>query len=313
MKKILDICKRLRILQIGGVVLLLVIVRYCLINSILSIGGFTIQMPTYLFVLLVIALGALVLAGYTIDDYFDTKKDVIVRPNQNIVKTNIERITAIKLHVILNFVAIILGGYVSYKTGVINLTVLYILATGLMWFYSTSYKKNKIFGQFIISLMVAFIPIIVLLYEIPFLNGFYEEQMKADDFNFLYLFNWLGIFSLALFLGQFAKNLIKANLKDAVLYDETDNKLTNITIASLYLALMVVSILVTKSIFDTVKWAQAYIIIFSILLPLVTIINICGNKGIKNLKIQLLMSKAIVISIALFGIIIAIVLQKGLL
>lgn len=313
MKKILDVCKRLRILQIGGIVLLLMIVRYCIINSILSIGGFSIQMPTYLFVLLVVALGALVLAGYTIDDYFDTKKDVIVRPNQNIVKTKIERITAIKLHVILNFVAIILGGYVSYKTGVINLTVLYILATGLMWFYSTSYKKNKIFGQFIISLMVAFIPIIGLLYEIPFLNGFYEDQMKADDFNFLYLFNWLGIFSLALFLGQFAKNLIKANLKDLVLYDETDNRLTNITIASLYMGLILVSIYVTKSIFETVKWAQAYIIVFSILLPLVTIINLCGRKNIKSLKIQLLMSKAIVISIALFGIIIAIVLQKGLL
>jgi 4-hydroxybenzoate polyprenyltransferase len=185
------------------------IMRYCIIWPFLTINHFELQMDGFHFFLLVLSTVLIAAAGYVINDYFDTGTDRLNRPSQVVIDRSIQRRQAMLIHFILNLTGIGIGVYLSYYIGVSELSIIFILATGLLWFYSTDYKRQFLVGNVIVSIMTGIVPLMVILYEMPLLNEKYGLIMLRNQANFNYIFFWIAAFSFFAFLTTLLREIIK--------------------------------------------------------------------------------------------------------
>ena len=185
------------------------LMRYAVVKPLLNYYGFELQLPLWVFLLLVLATISLTAAGYVINDYFDTKTDILNRPSTVVIDTIIHRRKAMMLHIVLNIIGIITGVFVSFYVGIPALSLIFILVTGVLWFYSTSYKKQFLIGNIIVGILTAMVPFMVVLFEIPPLNEYYSLVLKDDIINFKYIIIWVGGFSIFAFLLTITREIIK--------------------------------------------------------------------------------------------------------
>ena len=146
------------------------LMRWSIIYPILKVNNFHLQFSEFNFFLLVLSTIFLAAAGYVINDYFDRKTDLLNRPDTVIVGTVIKRRVAMILHIVINIIGIGLGFYILLSIGIYKLGFIYIIIAGILWYYSTSYKRHFLIGNIIVALLTALVPLMVVLYEIPLLN-----------------------------------------------------------------------------------------------------------------------------------------------
>ncbi len=185
------------------------LMRYCIVGPILSINGFELQLDHFHFALLVLSSVLITAAGYVINDYFDTKTDMLNRPDTVLVGKHITRRMAILIHIILNILGVGIGFYLSIKSGIFALGLAYILASGILWFYSTTYKRQFLIGNLIVAIFTAMVPFIVVIFEVPMLNRVYREVLIQNNMNFNNILGWVGGFSIFAFLGTLVREIIK--------------------------------------------------------------------------------------------------------
>ena len=113
------------------------------------------------------------------------------------------------IHVVLNVIGVGLGIYLSVKIGILALGVAYILASGILWFYSTTYKRQFLIGNLIVSIFTGIVPFVVVLFEVPLLNEAYRDILLAYGINFNGLFAWVGGFAFFAFLSNLVREIIK--------------------------------------------------------------------------------------------------------
>lgn len=176
-------------------------VRYFVIKPMLDINNFTLQMADWAFVLLVISVCCLIAGAYVINDYFDTKTDRISGVKDVVVGRSVSRRVAISLHSILNLIAIGISFYLGAAIGIWKIGILFLLVSGILWFYSSIYKRFFITGNLIVAIMAALIPVSVLVYEIPLLNMAYADMLIKTNTNFMFMFSWIGGISWFIFLN----------------------------------------------------------------------------------------------------------------
>ena len=113
------------------------------------------------------------------------------------------------LHSVLNIIGVGIGIYLGFYIELPVLSVVFLLATGLLWFYSTSYKRQFLVGNLSVSFLTGLVPLMVVLFEIPLLNRVYGELMLQHNVNFNYIFAWVGGFSFFAFMTTLVRELIK--------------------------------------------------------------------------------------------------------
>lgn len=177
------------------------VVRYFVIRPILEINHFSLQMTNEGFTLLVVAVCCLVSAAHVINDYFDTKADRIAGIRDVVVGRSISRRVAMSLHTILNIVAVGIAFWLGFAVGVWKIGLLFLLISGILWFYSSTYKHYFVVGNLVAAIMAALVPVSVVVFEIPLLNMAYAEILIETNTNFLFLFNWIGGISWFIFLN----------------------------------------------------------------------------------------------------------------
>jgi 4-hydroxybenzoate polyprenyltransferase len=201
------------------VILTMVLMRYAVIEPVISKIGvimqngtgeeipMTLQCSLKDFILLVIATVCLTAGGYVINDYFDIKTDLINK-GKVIVGTRIPRRQAMMWHNIFNITGVSLGFYISWKSGYFWLGVMFLLVSGLLYFYSASYKRQFLIGNIVVAVLVAMVPLLVVIYEWPALYRYYSANaVSLPDFNFILY--WVGGFSIFAFLTTLAREIIK--------------------------------------------------------------------------------------------------------
>ncbi|MFA8436450.1 MAG: UbiA family prenyltransferase [Marinifilaceae bacterium] len=193
--------KLMRLPNLIIIALTMYVMRYCIIRPILAINDMKLQLSDLNFLILVLSVCCMSAAGYVINDYFDTKADRL-NSKKVIVGSSVTRRKAMALHTVLNFCSILLGGYISWYIGYWQFVFIYIMASGILWFYSTSYKYHFLLGSVLVSLLTATIPFMVVVFEIPMLNKAYAEVLLASKTNFNYLLYWVGAFSFFAFVGM---------------------------------------------------------------------------------------------------------------
>jgi 4-hydroxybenzoate polyprenyltransferase len=201
------------------VILTMVMMRYFIIEPL--IGKVTVilaassgkpvpmelQFPLISFVILVLSTVFITAGGYVINDYFDIKTDLINR-GEVIVGTKVPRRLAMMWHSIFNILGVAGGFYISWKAGYFWMGVLFIIVSGLLYFYSASYKRQFLIGNLIVAFLTAMVPLLVVLYEWPALYQYYS--VNADSVPGLsFLFYWVGGFALFAFLTTLAREIIK--------------------------------------------------------------------------------------------------------
>jgi 4-hydroxybenzoate polyprenyltransferase len=185
------------------------LMRFCIIAPMLKSNGFDLQMSNFDFSLLVLATVCLTAGGYVINDYFDRKTDLVNHPDTVIVGLLIKRRWAMAFHIVFNSIGILSGLYLSYKVHALYLGVLFILGSGILWFYSTTYKRQLIIGNLIVSFSTGMVPVLVLLFELPLISSRFGSIIDAMGINANQLAGWILGFALFGFLISLIREIIK--------------------------------------------------------------------------------------------------------
>jgi len=185
------------------------LIRYCVIRPLLLPSGMDLQLGDFDFFLLSLSTVMIAAAGYVINDYFDTKTDTINRPESVVIDRGVKRRVAIGAHVVINFIGILLGTYVGIKAGIYKLGLIHVLSAGVLWFYSTNFKRQLIIGNLMVSILTALVPMIVVLYEIPLLNSTYHDLLLEANANLNFIIKFVGAFALFAFLTSLVREIVK--------------------------------------------------------------------------------------------------------
>jgi 4-hydroxybenzoate polyprenyltransferase len=111
------------------------------------------------FLKLTLATVFIAAAGYIINDYYDIKIDAINKPERVVVGKAIRRRPAMFTHMVLSFIGIALGFWLSIPVGLINLG-----AVLLLWGYSARFKKMPLVGNVVVALLSASMLLVVAVY-----------------------------------------------------------------------------------------------------------------------------------------------------
>lgn len=92
--------------------------------------------------MLVLASASAIAAGYIINNFYDSEKDLINRPFKSRLDRLVSQNTKLSFYFVLNFIAVILASYVSFKA--VLFFSIYIFG---IWFYSHKLKKLPFIGN----------------------------------------------------------------------------------------------------------------------------------------------------------------------
>jgi len=175
---------------------------------ILDAVAFGEQLPWFVLVLLMAGTALIAAGGYVINDYFDVKIDRINRPDEVVVTRSVSKPTAMRLSLCLSGVGIACGIAVAALLRSVTIGIIFIAVPGLLWFYSSSYKRLFMLGNIVIALLAAMTPLLVALSNVAVLEMRYGIIMPYISLEHdLYI--WLGGFAVFAFLLTWIREIIK--------------------------------------------------------------------------------------------------------
>ena len=199
------------------IIITMLAIRYGVEYPFLKFNGFEFQFPLFKFILLILSVVLIAAGGYAINDYFDRKIDLLNRPNKVVVGTHFDSRNAMTIHNLFTFIGLMIGLYLSYDIGHLNFSFIFAIITGALWFYSTIYKRQLIVGNIIIAILTAIVPFMVLLYDLPLINQYYNLVFVKNPqyvIEMRYMMYAVFIFSGFAFLSTLVREIIK-DMEDA--------------------------------------------------------------------------------------------------
>jgi 4-hydroxybenzoate polyprenyltransferase len=109
--------------------------------------------------IIVIASTLTIASGYIINNFYDSKKDLINRPNKSQIDRLVSQRTKLQVYFTVNFVVALLAMLVSFKA-----VLFFSVYIFLIWFYSHKLKKYPIIGNLNASLLAVLPFFAILLY-----------------------------------------------------------------------------------------------------------------------------------------------------
>ena len=102
--------------------------------------------------MLVLASSSAIAAGYIINSFYDSEKDLINRPRKTMLDRLVSQRSKLTAYFVLNFISVIFASYVSFRA--VIFFSLYIFG---IWFYSHKLKKHPFIGN-LVAAILAVIP-----------------------------------------------------------------------------------------------------------------------------------------------------------
>ena len=166
------------------------------------------QLPWYILLLIAAATILIAAGGYVINDYFDIKIDRINRPDQLIVTQYISKENAMRLSIGLSGVGMVCGLVAAWLLRSSTIAILFAIIPGLLWFYSSSYKRLLIIGNVTIALLSALSPMMVAIANVAQLQLKYSTILPYTTLEHD-IYAWVGGFSLFAFLLTWIREIVK--------------------------------------------------------------------------------------------------------
>lgn len=147
--------------------------------------------------MLVLASSATIAAGYIINSFYDSEKDLINRPQKTMIDRLVSQNTKLSFYFILNFLAVVLASYVSFRAVVFF--AFYIFS---IWLYSHKLKKIPLLGNIFSALLTVTPFFAIFIYY----RNFNEDIFFHATFLFLLLSIREMVKDLENLQGDFTQN-----------------------------------------------------------------------------------------------------------
>lgn len=115
-------------------------------------------------------------SGYIINNFYDSEKDLINRPNKSMLDRLVSQKTKLQVYFSLNFIATALAYIISWRAALFFAVYIF-----LIWFYSHKLKKYPMIGNLTASLLAVLPFFGILLY----FKNFYHVIFAHATFLFL--------------------------------------------------------------------------------------------------------------------------------
>lgn len=158
------------------IMLIMYILRYFLIVPWMRVCNDYPFFSDMLFHLLVVATVFIAAAGYAINDYYDQLIDGVNSTKKQVVGVTISARVTYLLFWVLSVMGSLIGIYISYIVGNVNLAFIFMIVSCMLYFYSLKYKRLLLWG----NLVVAFLSALVLM--LPWLFEFFTLSKRPAEF-----------------------------------------------------------------------------------------------------------------------------------
>jgi 4-hydroxybenzoate polyprenyltransferase len=180
----------IRLPNLFFIVLTQLLFHGAIIDPVKKAAGSMAVIDGFLFILLIVASVLIAAAGYIINDYFDINIDLVNKPQGNVVDSVVSRRWAMAWHFVLSGAGLLLSAWITWKTGLLYILSGNLLCVLLLFGYSVSLKRKHLSGNVLISLLTAWVILVISISEINFLTitepGIAEAGNKIMRIGFLY-------------------------------------------------------------------------------------------------------------------------------
>lgn len=128
--------------------------------------------------IIILASSLTIASGYIINNFYDSKKDLINRPNKSQLDRLVRQKTKLQVYFIVNFIVFLIAFFVSFRAVLFFSTYIF-----LIWFYSHKLKKMLIIG----NLTASFLGVIPFFAILLYYKNLYPQIFANATFLFLLL------------------------------------------------------------------------------------------------------------------------------
>jgi len=128
--------------------------------------------------IIVIVSSLTIASGYIINNFYDSEKDLINRPNKSQLDRLVSQKTKLKVYFTVNFIVFLLSFFVSFRAVLFFSTYIFMI-----WFYSHKLKKMAIVG----NMTAAFLAVLPFFAILLYYKNIYPQIFAHANFLFLLL------------------------------------------------------------------------------------------------------------------------------
>ena len=163
----------------------------------------------YMNIFLLIAATVLIAAGgYVLNDYFDVKIDAINKPSKQVIGKTVSRRSVMVLYQVLTVTGVVSGLILSYLTKSFTLAFIFVIIPGLLWFYSSNYKRQFLIGNLVVAFVSALSILIVGTMELAVVEKMYGNLVFETGIP-RSIYAWISGFAVFAFLCTWIREIIK--------------------------------------------------------------------------------------------------------
>src|SRR5215204_1796438 len=198
--------KMIRLPNLFFIALTQILFHIAVLDTILLPLGTRPSIEGWNLILLVVSSVLIAAAGYIINDYFDVNIDQVNKPTANVVDKIVSRRWAMAWHFVLSGIGIILSAWVAWRTVFWYILLGNFMCVLLLFGYSVSLKRKLLFGNILISLLTAWVILVIGLAEFTSPVFISSKIVEASG----------KIIRISLLYGGFAfiSSLIREAIKD---------------------------------------------------------------------------------------------------
>ena len=112
-------------------------------------------------------------SGYIINNFYDSKKDLINRPNKSQLDRLVSQNTKLTVYFSLNLIAFLLSFFISFRAVLFFSSYIF-----LIWFYSHKLKKTPVIGNLTSATLTITPFFAIFMYYKNFVNSIPDEDLK---------------------------------------------------------------------------------------------------------------------------------------
>ena len=253
-----------------------VLFEYCIYRSIyLPVNADGAE--TKQFVFLVLASVLIAAAGYIINDYFDLNIDQVNKPGKVVVNVIINRRWVIFWHMFLSLLGLFFTVSALPIHDYWHLVLANMASIILLWFYSTNLKKQLLIGNVLISVLTAWVILVIFFAKYP-LN---IRSVLLADHNEIRFFRFAILYASFAFIISLIREVVK-DMEDV----EGDRKygcrtmpiLWGINASKVFVAVWIIVLIAVLSILQVYVipfgwWHSALYCLLLIILPLLWVLR----------------------------------------